>query len=128
MRTPTKSLLALLICLFTFACNKIETQNQFANSPNSTPVLEISQEANGMWKVTGKTLFFRLYDNGIVEFEYPDDKKKVAGEIISKAEEINTLKQTQLSEEKFQEIISLLNSEDFQKIQDNGKIQFRFAS
>lgn len=107
------SLLVLIFCLFSFSCSEPET----VIKPYTPPILDISQDAQGNWDVPGKTLFFRLYDNGFVEFEHPDDKKKDTGK-SSKAEEINTLIQTKMSEKESRKFIDLLNSDDFQKIND----------
>ncbi len=38
-----------------------------------------------MFDVTGRTLFFNLYDNGVIEFEFADDKIETAGK-TNKAE------------------------------------------
>lgn len=118
MRIAAKFLLDLLLYLFIFACAKNENQEKPAKPIDATPVLEISQDARGMWDVTGKTLFFRLYDNGFVEFEIADENKKIRGK-INQAEEINSLEQTKIIEEEFQKIIGLAAVEDFQKVQDN---------
>lgn len=84
---------------------------------NSQIILEIQEDATGMWEATGKTLFLRLYDSGIVEFEFQDDKKKIAGK-INKTEEINSLKQVKISREEFQKFIMLLKSKDFKIVKE----------
>lgn len=108
------SLLVLTFCLFSLSCS----ESEIITKSNKLLVLEVSKDAQGMWNVRGKTLFFRLYDNGFVEFEYPDDKKIDTGKSISNAEEVNTLIQTKISEKEFRKFIDLLNSDDFQKIND----------
>ncbi|MBA2621296.1 MAG: hypothetical protein H0U87_08855 [Acidobacteria bacterium] len=120
MKTQAKLLFVLLAVLFAIACAKNEGQDAFSILPDSKPILEISQDAFGLWDVTGNTLFFRLYSNGSAEFEYPDDKKKTTAK-SKNADEINTLKQVKISEREFQKFSDLLNSEDFQKIQNKYK-------
>lgn len=121
--------LFLVFSLAFIACSKIEesnnlteqqTENPRIDKPNSKPILEIMQDEEGMWNVTGKTLFFNLYDNGIVEFEYPDDTKKIAGK-TNKAEEINSLKRIKISEDELRKFTDLLNAEDFKKTKNNYK-------
>ena len=116
MKILTKVFLALFLCLFVSGCAKNENQDKFAKPIDTAPILEISQDAKGLWDVRGKTLFLRLYDNGFVEFEYPDNRKKTAG--FNEAEKINTLKQIKVSKRELQKFLDLLNSEEFQKIQD----------
>lgn len=60
-----------------------------------------------------KNAFFNLYDNGVIEFEFADDKKKTAGK-INKAEEINTLKRAKISADELKKFTDLLKSEAFQ--------------
>ena len=91
---------------------KIETEKAEGEQPDTPPILEITQDEEGMSAVTGKTLFFNLYDNGIIEFEYADDAKKVAGK-PNKAEEINTLRRAKIGKEELQKFTDLLKTEDF---------------
>ncbi len=62
--------------ILALTCKDNKNQNEFIKPHNFIPVLEISQEAFGNWEVTGKILFFRLYENGSVELEYANDTKK----------------------------------------------------
>ena len=126
-----KTLFAILIfSIFLASCGKIEnftnltqqkveSENPENEQPDAPPILEIIEDAKGMSAVTGKTLFFNLYDNGIIEFEYADEKKTAGNS--NKAEEINTLKRAKISREELQKFIDLLKSEDFQ----NAKSDYR---
>jgi hypothetical protein len=42
-------------------------------------ILEIWQDPEGLFDVTGKSLFIRLYDNPLVEFEYLNPAKYIPG-------------------------------------------------
>jgi hypothetical protein len=106
--------------LTNLAQQKIETENAETDQPDVPPVLEITQDEKGMSAVTGKTLFFNLYDNGIIEFEYADERKKTPGK-LSRAEEINTLVRAKISREELQKFTDLLKTEDFRKTADNYK-------
>jgi hypothetical protein len=127
-----KTFFTLLILILSFtACGKIEqftnltqqkieSENPETEQPDVPPILEITQDAKGMFDVTGKTLFFNLYDNGVVEFEYADEQKKTPGK-INKAEEINTLNRVKISAEELQKFTELLKTEDFQNTRDEYK-------
>lgn len=127
-----KDILVILFLIVIFAfieCSKNEkannlpeqkAENSQIDKPNSVPSLEINEDAQGMWDITGKTLFFRLYKDGTVEFEYPENEKKIAGK-INKAEEINLLKRIKLSEDEMRKFADLLNTEDFQKTKNDYK-------
>lgn len=86
----------------------------------SLPVLEISEDAEGPWQTTGKTLLFRLYENGVAEFEYVDEQKIVSNK-PNRAEEINSVRRIKMNEADLKEFIDLLNSKDFQEI----KVDYR---
>jgi hypothetical protein len=118
MNIQIKILFVLFVVLFIFGCAKNESQNNFFVPPNTKPILEISENASGLWDVTGQTLFLRLYNNGSAEFEYQDNEKKRTTKSKS-TKQINSLKQMKISELEFQKLIELLNSENFQRIQDN---------
>lgn len=99
---------------------KIETENTENEQPDAPPILEITQEAKGMREIVGKTLFFNLYENGIIEFEYADEQKKTSGK-INKAEEVNILKRAKISKEELQKFLDQLKTEDFQNLKDEYK-------
>jgi hypothetical protein len=99
---------------------KIETENEEnekPEQPDAPPILEIVQEAKGMHEVIGKTLFFNLYENGVVEFEYEDQKKLVKGK-TNRAEEVNTLMRAKLDKEELRDFLAQINAEDFQKVKN----------
>lgn len=128
-----KILISILLfsAAFTAACSKIEnftnlTQQKIESEtledqqPDAPPILEITQHAKGMFDVTGRTLFFNLYDNGVIEFEFADDKKKTAGK-TNKAEEVNTLKRAKVSAGELKKFTDLLKSEDFHNTRNDYK-------
>ena len=88
---------------------KIETENAENEQPDVPPILEITQDAKGKGNVGEKTLFFNLYENGIIEFEFAGEKK------INQAGEANPLKRAKISNEELQKFTALLKTEDFQK-------------
>ncbi|HEY0428816.1 MAG TPA: hypothetical protein VGC76_13630 [Pyrinomonadaceae bacterium] len=94
---------------------KIETEKTETEQPDGPPILEIRRDARGLWSFPGKTLFFNLYENGVIKFEYEDEKKIVKGKINQKAEEISTPARAKISSEELQKFNELLKSEDFQK-------------
>lgn len=107
---------------------KIETEKTADEQPDEPPILEITQDAEGMYEVTGKTLVLNLYENGVIEFEVLDDKKRSAAlaknpkqTIGLKAEELNSLKRAKISRVELQNFLDLLKSEDFK----NAKNDYR---
>lgn len=94
---------------------KIESESLENEQPDALPVLEITEDAAGAFKITGKTLLLKLYENGVIEFEYVDEKKLESGKFY-KAEEVNALKRVKISAEELKKFTDLINSEDFQKL------------
>lgn len=80
----------------------------------SVPFFEIYHETSGPWTVSGKTLFFRLYKNGVAEFDYLDASKIKEG-VLYKAEEVVNLRPVRVRETDFQKFQKLFDSADFQK-------------
>ena len=123
------ALLALLVCLA--ACGKIETFTNLSQQkiesepaeneqPDVPPILEITENAQGSFNVIGKSLLFNLYENGIIEFEYADQKKLVVGKTYQ-AEEVNILQRAKISPEELQKFTDLLKNEDLWKTNDDYK-------
>ena len=127
-----KSLVSiLLLSLFLSACGRIEHFQNLAQQkiepsewetgeleqPETAPILSITEDARGMWGIEGKSLFFNLYDNGIIEFDFPDEQKKKPGKNSYKAEEIYTLRRARISREELRQFIELLKSESLQNAQ-----------
>lgn len=112
-------IIIFLLLVNILSCDKSETPKNIQT--DSPPILEISQDAQGAWDVTGKTLFFRLSNNGIAEFEYTDNKKKIPGKAIYRAEEVDSLVQTKISDDELQKFNSLFLSENFSKFQNSYK-------
>lgn len=107
-------ILILLFGIYSFSCSKSKTFEK----PNTPPILNISQDAQGMWEVQGKTLFFRLFDNGYVEFEYQNNEKKNRGKSFYKTEEVNSLVQTTISEAELYKFVEILNSNEFKEVEN----------
>lgn len=99
--------------------SSMSNQSQRVIQTDSPIILEVTQDAEGMWDVTGKTLIFRLHESGTVEFEYPDDKKKVAG--FNKAEDINSLKKVVINDTELQDLERLISTQNVQKLKSNYK-------
>ena len=110
----------LVLCLSVLSCSKVEVEK--LDLPNPEPILEISKDAEGMFDIVGKSLFFRLYDDGLVEYEFPDEDKKVMGR-INHIEDIKSSKQIRLSDEKLQKFKNLLKRQDFHQIENQYKRQ-----
>jgi hypothetical protein len=109
--------LALLsaFCLFFAACSS--TESLTVKQPNSTPVLEMSQELVGWWSVSGEMLDFRLYENGLVEFDILDNSRKDPQKTLHQTDELKVTKQTYISESEVEEIVKLLTSDEFLKLE-----------
>jgi hypothetical protein len=115
----------LLVSFFSLialtSCTK-EIPNSLIPEPvtsKATPILEITSEYNGMFSIIGKSLFIRLYDDRNIEFDYFDPQKIKPG--INKTEDVKVLKKMTISEQEFQQLVNLLNSEDFQQISGEFK-------
>ena len=121
MKFPAKLFVVLFLFLVAFACTKNENKEKIeekrAEQIQAATILEISQDARGMWGIEGKTLFFRLFENRIAEYEYADVKKVVPRK-INRAETVNSSTKTKISDSEFQEITGLLDALDPQKIGD----------
>jgi len=115
---PLFFLIFLSFCLTLSACIKVELQP--IKPPNSEPVLDISRESVGLGDVTGKILYFRLYNNGIAEFDDLDRNsaaKNVNGGSI-KTEDIMVRKLVQVDKKDFQDYINLISSSDFADLEE----------
>ncbi|MBK8148844.1 MAG: hypothetical protein IPK58_11705 [Acidobacteria bacterium] len=92
------SILLLLICFLINSCSnaplgvnrsqEINDNFQIPNTANNLqeiknqnrlPVIEIWQELDGSVPIRGKSLYFKLYDDGIVEFDYQLRKENESG-------------------------------------------------
>ena len=110
-------LAVIFVCLIaSCAQRKADTEplNLQIQAQNSKVVLDIQQDAVGMWAVTGKSLFFRLYENGIIELDFVDESK-ITIENRNKIDEVKTLQQAHISEEDFKKFQTLFDSEKFKK-------------
>jgi hypothetical protein len=96
---------------------KIETEKTETEQPDDPPILEIMQDDKGINDMSGKTLFFNLYDNGVIEFEREGTIKKTAGK-INTAEEVYTLERAKITKEELNKFTDLLKTEDFQNIKN----------
>ncbi len=112
----TASIIILIFSLLFVACSNPE--NLQVTQPNSTPVLEMSAEMVGLWGVQGELLDFRLYENGLVEFDEIDNNRKTPQKTIYKTEELKVRKQIYISESEVGEIINLLKSDEFSKLEN----------
>jgi len=82
-----------LAVLLAAACTP-KTPDQPVAQP--VKVLEITSDAKGMFDVIGKSMHFRLFSDGTVEFEVPDDTKKSSP--ISNSAEVNVLRHVNLND------------------------------
>ena len=108
------------------SCSNVESDNsnfelEKLDIPNPEPILEISQDAEGMFNIIGKSLFFRLYDDGLLEYEFPDNNKMVKGKTHYNIEDIKSSKQIRLSDEKLQKFKNLLKTQDFHQVENQYK-------
>lgn len=81
---------------------------------NSKIILEIYEEFDGMRGVAGKILLFRLYENGIAEFDAPNAEKKNV-ENSNRAKDIFSLKRVRISDEDIIKFHRLMTSEDYKQ-------------
>lgn len=109
-----KTLVFLVFVFVSFQVCRITNSQKPLN--DAKPILEITQDAKGMWEIEGKTLFMRLYDNGNIEYEFPDEKKMKQG--INRTKDLNVLKKANLNGEKFQKLVNLLKSDDFRNLEN----------
>ena len=81
----------------------------------SSPVVEIFQDAQGAYEVYGNSLFFRMYDDGLAQFEVADPAKLSGGQSHN-IEEVKAVKQVHLNEKELLEISDLVKSEAITKL------------
>ncbi len=103
---------ALLAVLLISACSN--TPESKPISPPTT-VIEIRQNAKGMYDVTGESLFFRLYSDGSAEFEWFD---RPNAEGIYKASEVSRTAKINLPEGKFEEFRQVIGNPNFAALSD----------
>ena len=97
-----KSLLLFLlpVVMFGVSCVALDSEKP-VEAPKQ--ILEIWQDPEGLFDVTGKSLFIRLYDNHLVEFEYLNPAKYIPGE-IRQIEDVKCSMQIYLDDDEFQKI------------------------
>ena len=110
----------VLLNLFLVGCfqeNKLsENSDKTLEVPNSLPILEITENLRGTWDATGKLLYFRLYENKITELEIIDYEKKQPY-TINETKDIAKKVVVEISDDNFQKINNLLNSDDFRNLE-----------
>jgi hypothetical protein len=103
--------LIVLSATFWFGCSENQKSNTAIEQSTSAPILEINSEAIGEFDVTGKTLFFKLYENKIAEFEVVDAAKKEP--YNNKAEFVNKKILVSIDDKYFEKLTNLIKSNDF---------------
>ena len=95
---------------------ELETSHQ-ANTPDNSqeiksenryPIIEIWEEIDGSVPIRGTSLYFRMFDDGVVEFEYELRKETESGK-PRYTYSIERLPPTKISEEEFRKFKSLLD-------------------
>ena len=126
--------LFLLLALWATACfqpapnsNQTVPQSLLEEARKSAPLFEIYHETSGPWKVSGRTLFFRLYKNGVAEFDHIDASKIKDGELY-KAEEVAESRPVRIRETDFQKFQKLFDSAEFQRDFQIIKTEYRGKS
>ncbi len=120
-------LFIVITLLFVCALASCTKSNDFSSNNNLPqnkdqykPILQITSNFDGLWWMNGEVLDFRLFENGIVEYdEYPLQSKN--GTL--KAEEVKVLYRTQINEAEVKEILDLLNSKEFLAVEFNKIVQ-----
>lgn len=100
----------IAIALIT-GCSKNSIESSSLTT-KSTPILEINKESSGSVNLIGKSLFLRVFEDGTIEFDHPDNNKMKSG--INKTEDVMTLQKAKIGEQELKQFLNLLNSEDFQ--------------
>jgi hypothetical protein len=113
----TASILTFIFGLFLVSCKNVEDLR--VAQPGTTPVLEMTREFVGMWDVTSELLYFRLYENGLVEFETIDRNKKDGKKPTYKTGELKVTHQTYISETEVKKILNLLKSDEFSNLENS---------
>lgn len=113
-------LLILLFVLVFASCTNTNDSSSNTTLHQNNPILEIISNFQGPWWMNGEVLDFRLFEDGIVEYdEYPLQSKN--GTL--KAEEVKVLHRTQINEAELKEILNLLNGKEFLAVQFNNIVQ-----
>jgi len=113
------AIFVLIFSLLFISCSK--SQDLQIKQPNSTPVLEMSTELVGLWEVSGEMLDFRLYDNGLVEFDTLDNSKKDPKKTMYKTDDLKVRKQGYINDAKVEKILNLLKSDNFSELKETYK-------
>lgn len=81
--------------------------SQEIKSENRYPIIEIWKETDGSVPIRGKSLHFRMFDDGVVEFDYQLRKENESGK-PRYTYSIERVAPTKISEEEFRKLKSLL--------------------
>jgi hypothetical protein len=120
--SPLTLLIFILSSMFFLACAVEKTGvnepikkvsvNDPAKPPDSKPILEVSQNAIGNWAVQGRLLTFRLYDDGVAEFEYVDQEKKKGRQNLN-VNEVKSSRLIRISDTRLDEYMKLISTDEF---------------
>lgn len=95
-------------------------QPEEIKSESRYPIIEIWQELDGSVPIRGTSLYFRMFDDGVVEFDYELRKKNESGK-PRYTYSIERSPPTKISEEEFRRIKSLLDDLTKSKVKQEYK-------
>ena len=128
----------ILLLIFVISSCVQSSADFFRQSPPEK-ILEITTDFTGLYWINGQVLNFRLYRDGIVEYdEY--SLQKTSYETLN-VEKIKIVRQIKINEDEYKEIIAILTNEDFFEIANkitpqkscidafmNTKINFKYET
>ena len=108
------SFFILLLSFVISSCVQSSADSFRQNHPEQ--ILEITTDFTGLYWINGQVLNFRLYRDGMVEYdEYP--LQKTSYETLN-VEKIKTVRQIKINEDEYKEIIAILTNDEIFEIEN----------
>jgi len=110
------ALISVLIFSLTFLfCSKLNNSTDDFKKSSPKQILEITDDFTGLYWMNGKVMVFRLYDDKSAEYdEYPLNKTQYNA---IQAKTVKNTKRIKINDAEFEEIVSVLKSNEFSKIE-----------
>src|SRR5262249_49947159 len=108
-----KYFIVLVFSALSFAL--LSCSNDAIYKPPDEPkmILEVTNDAEGLFDVTGKSLILRLYNNGIAEFDEIDQTKRDRSKPFQSVDELKVQKHINLTEDEVDHFRELIDSPSF---------------
>ncbi|MDQ3129949.1 MAG: hypothetical protein M3Q99_04195 [Acidobacteriota bacterium] len=105
----------LIFSLTLLFCSKFNNLADVFKKSSPKQILEITDDFTGLYWMNGKVVVFRLYDDKSAEYdEYPLNKTQYNA---IQAKTVKNTKRIKINDAEFEEIVSVLTSDEFSKVE-----------